>query len=331
MALIISNPKLDVLAIPKSLQPFLKEYQDLAPLELPAELPPMRDIQHNIDFQPVARFIISKEDIHTDSKKVQVVLEWKSPTTAGKHNEVANALTRNSILLIALSIKLSNFDRLWERYPIDVDFGEIGYVAQLFFNEIVRLRGVPKTITSDCDVKFVSHFWKMLWLKFGTKLQYSSSYHPQTNGQTEVVNRTLGNMLPSFSIDKPKQWDIFLPQVEFAYNSMMNRTTGLSPFAIVYITLSNHTTDLLPLKDSTNAKVDSFAEYTYGKLMPKKLGPFQIIKKLGDNAYIINLPSELKISSTFNVADLCPYYPPDDAPTALCNLKDGFSSSGKNW
>jgi hypothetical protein len=107
------------------------------------------------------------------------------------------------------------------------------HVAELFFKEIVRLHGLPKSIISDRDSKFVGYFWKTLWKKMGTKLNFSSTFHPQTDGQTEVVNRSLGNLLRCLVGNKPSNWEMVLAQAEFAYNNSVNRSTGKTPFEIV--------------------------------------------------------------------------------------------------
>ncbi|GJT18788.1 RNA-directed DNA polymerase [Tanacetum coccineum] len=107
-------------------------------------------------------------------------------------------------------------------------------VSRLYFAEIVKLHGIPKTLTFDRDVKFVSHFRRTLWTRLGSKLQFNSSHHPQTDGQTKVVNQRLSNLLRSLIGDNAKQWDLILPQVKFAYNRSVNRTTYKSPFEVVY-------------------------------------------------------------------------------------------------
>ena len=80
----------------------------------------------------------------------------------------------------------------------------------------------------------MGHFWRNLLKKLGTNLNFSSTYHPQTNGQTKVVNRSLVNILRSLVSEHPKQWDQVLAHAEFAYNDSPNRSTGLSPFQILH-------------------------------------------------------------------------------------------------
>ena len=107
-------------------------------------------------------------------------------------------------------------------------------IAQLFSDEIVRIHGLPKSIVSDRDSKFLSHFWKSLWRLLGTKLIFSTSHHPQTDGQTEVVNRILGALLRSLVSKGGRNWDMKLAHAEFANNRTPSRTTKYSPFEVVY-------------------------------------------------------------------------------------------------
>ena len=80
----------------------------------------------------------------------------------------------------------------------------------------------------------MSHFWKTLWKKLGTNTSFGSAYHPQIDGQTKVVNRTLGNLLRCLTKEYGQTWDVIISQVEYAYNDSKNRTTGKSPFEIIY-------------------------------------------------------------------------------------------------
>jgi hypothetical protein len=134
---------------------------------------------------------------------------------------------------------------------------DASHVADLFFREIVRLHGVPKTIVSDRDTKFLSYFWKTLWAKLGTKLLFSTTCHPQTDGQTEVVNRTLSTMLRAVLKKNLKLWEDCLPHVEFAYNRAVHSTTNSCPFEIVYGFKPHTPMDLLPLPLQEQVNLDA--------------------------------------------------------------------------
>jgi hypothetical protein len=108
------------------------------------------------------------------------------------------------------------------------------HIANLFFKEVIRVHGLPKSIVLDRDTKFIGNFWRTLWKKLGTNLAYNLAYHPQMDGQTELVNRSSRGLLRSLVTEHHSQWDHILPQAEFSYNDSVNRSTGQSPFQVVY-------------------------------------------------------------------------------------------------
>jgi transposase InsO family protein len=92
-------------------------------------------------------------------------------------------------------------------------------LAELYITRIVCLHGVPKKIVSDRGTKFTSKFWEKLHKSMDTKLNFSSAYHPQTDGQTERVNQVLEDMLRACALKDNQSWDKCLPYVEFSYNN----------------------------------------------------------------------------------------------------------------
>ncbi|XP_019435366.1 PREDICTED: uncharacterized protein LOC109341851, partial [Lupinus angustifolius] len=180
------------------------------------------------------------------------------------------------------------------------------HIADLFFKEVVRLHGLPRSIVSDRDTKFLSHFWRTLWGKLGTKLLFSTTCHPQTDGQTEVVNRTLTTLLRAIIKKNIKSWEECLPHVEFAYNRATHSTTRMSPFEIVYGFQPLTPLDLLPVPLVwVYMRKERFPAQRKSKLQPRGDGPFRVLERINNNAYKLDLPGEYgNISATFNVADL---------------------------
>ncbi|KAJ8469437.1 hypothetical protein ONZ45_g16890 [Pleurotus djamor] len=107
-------------------------------------------------------------------------------------------------------------------------------VAELLFDRIYRLHGLPSFIVSDRDVWFTSRFWQRLHELIGTELRMSSAYHPQTDGATERANRTITQMIRQCVSPSQKDWVTRLPAIEFAINMAKSGSTGYSPFFLNY-------------------------------------------------------------------------------------------------
>ncbi|KAK1601998.1 hypothetical protein QYE76_027103 [Lolium multiflorum] len=315
----------DLTNIPSSLLSLLKEFQDVFPDELPHGLPPLRGIEHRIDLIPGAP-LPNRAAYRTnpeDTKEIQ--------------RQIQDLLAKG---------------------------------------EIVRLHGVPRSIVSDRDVKFMSYLWKTLMAKFNVKLLFSSSSHPQTDGQTEVVNRSLSTLLRVLVKKNLKAWEDCIPHAEFAYNRAKHSTTMRSPFMVVYGFEPPTAIDLLPLPlhEQVNMDIDKRAQYMKklhedtrttieqqvlrqatrlnlkkkarifnegdlvwihlrkdrfpqernSKLKPRGDGPFKVLKRINDNAYVVDIPtSKYLVSNTFNVSDLSPYHGDEENIESRTTLSQG--------
>jgi IS30 family transposase len=106
--------------------------------------------------------------------------------------------------------------------------------AEIYMDHIVRLHGISKTIISDRGTQFVARFWEQLHECLGTKLIRSSSYHPQTDGQTERINQILEDMLRASILHFDKSWDKCFSLAEFSYNNSYQTSLKMAPFDALY-------------------------------------------------------------------------------------------------
>jgi hypothetical protein len=107
-------------------------------------------------------------------------------------------------------------------------------LAELYIARIVSLHGVPKVIVSDRGSQFTSRFWNSLHEALGTKLSFSTAYHPQTRGQTERVNQILEDMLRACVLSYGTKWEDCLPFAEFSYNNSYQTSLQMAPFEALY-------------------------------------------------------------------------------------------------
>ncbi|GJZ46451.1 putative nucleotidyltransferase, ribonuclease H [Tanacetum coccineum] len=117
--------------------------------------------------------------------------------------------------------------------PIRKDY-PISRLAEMFQEEIVLLHGTPSAIVSDRDLRFTSRFWKGLQKAWGTRLKFSTAFHPETDGQSERTIQTLEDMLPSCALEWTGNWDDYICLVEFAYNNSWHASIKCAPFEMLY-------------------------------------------------------------------------------------------------
>ncbi|KAH9302443.1 hypothetical protein KI387_014026 [Taxus chinensis] len=111
---------------------------------------------------------------------------------------------------------------------------EAADVAQVFYTGIFRLHGLPKNIISDRDKIFMSTFWQEIFRLASTELTPSTSYHPQTDGQTEIVNKWIEGYLRSYVTGHQQAWIRWLHMGEYCYNTTYQMSIGMTPFRALY-------------------------------------------------------------------------------------------------
>jgi len=230
--------------------------------------------------------------------------------------------------------------------------------ASLFFDNIVRLHGMPKDIVSDRGSVFTSDFWKHYTKRFGTGLSMSTAFHPQSDGQTERLNRVLEDMLRNYVNPTCDDWDVYLACAEFAVNNAVNKSTGHTPFYLNFgehpptpltvdlpgpfprtaeeVTLRIHSAikDAKVLLEAAQSRAKAYADtqrrdvtFAVGdrvllstknlklrvkqntKLLPKFVGPLDIVSRVGPVAYKLELPSTWSVHPVFHVSLLKKFVP----------------------
>ncbi|GJY68236.1 putative reverse transcriptase domain-containing protein [Tanacetum coccineum] len=208
-------------------------------------------------------------------------------------------------------------------------------LAKIYIDEIVARHGVPVSIISDRDGRFTSRCWQTVQKALGTRLDMSTAYHPQTDGQSERTIQTLEDMLRACVIDFGGSWDVHLPLAEFSYNNSYHSSIRCAPFEALYgrkcrspvlwaeigessligPELVQETTDkVMLIKEKLKAARDRQKSYAdnrskplefEGKLASRYVGPFEILERIGPVAYRLRLLEELSgVHDTFHVSNL---------------------------
>ncbi|GKC65911.1 putative reverse transcriptase domain-containing protein [Tanacetum coccineum] len=209
-------------------------------------------------------------------------------------------------------------------------------LARLYLNEIVARHDVLISIISDHDSRFTPRFLQSMQEALGTRLDMSTAYHPQTDGQSERTIQTLEDMLRACVLEFRGSWDVHLPLVEFSYNNSYDSGAEIGEGQLIGSELVQETTEkILQIKDRLKDARDRQKSYAdrrrkplefnvgdyallkvspwkgvvhfgkKGKLAPRFVGTFEIIKKVGPVADMLDFPEELDgFHDTFHVSNL---------------------------
>ncbi|WVZ70308.1 hypothetical protein U9M48_018983, partial [Paspalum notatum var. saurae] len=231
----------------------------------------------------------------------------------------------------------SKFTKVAHFIPIKTTYTE-AKLAELYMSRIVYLHGVHKKIVSGRGTQFTSHFWNHLHESMDTKSNFSSAYHPQTDGQTERTNQILEDMLRVCALQYETSWDKSLPYAEFSYNKSYQASVKMTPFQTLYARQCR-----MPLQWDQPVRSNfpfAIGDYVYlkvssirglrrfkvkGKLAPRCIGPFKIVDRKGEDAYQLELPDRLAgVHDVFHVSQLkkCLRVPEEQLQMDDLNVQD---------
>nr|GEW59810.1 putative reverse transcriptase domain-containing protein [Tanacetum cinerariifolium] len=211
-------------------------------------------------------------------------------------------------------------DRLTEYayfLPMREDY-KMDRLARLYLNEIVASHGVPNLIISGHDSCFTSTFWQSMQEALGTRLDMSTTYHPQTDSLSECTIQSLEDMLRACVLDFIGSWDVHLSLVEFSYNNSYHSSVRCAMFEALYgrkfcspiMWAEVREGQLIgpELVQETTEKISQKGVVRFGKkgkLAPRFVGPFKIVKKVGPVAYWLDFLEELNdVHDTFHMLNL---------------------------
>jgi hypothetical protein len=252
-------------------------------------------------------------------------------------------------------------------------------LAELYMARIVCLHGVPKKIVSDHGSQFTSWYWKKLHESLDTRLNFSSAYHPQTDGQTERTNQVLEDMLRACALKHGGSWDKSFPYAEFSYNNSYQASLKMSLFEALYgrkcrtplywvqtgerqffgpEIIQEAEEQVHQIRENlrtTQSRQKSYADtwrrllefkegdHVYLKVSPLQgmwrfkvkgklstcfIGPFLILKRVGEVAYQLELPDHLAdVHDVFHVSQLkkCLRVPEEQLPMEDLSVQDDLT------
>ncbi|GJX62079.1 putative reverse transcriptase domain-containing protein [Tanacetum coccineum] len=158
-------------------------------------------------------------------------------------------------------------------------------LTRQYLKEVVSRHGVPVSIISDRDGRFVSQFWQSLQEAFGTQLDMSTAYHPETDGQSERTIQTLEDMLRACVMDFGKGWDRHLPLIEFSYNNSYHTSIKAAPFEALYEKIIQIKHRLQASRDRQKCYADKRRkplEFQVGDKVMLKVSPWKGVIRFGN-------------------------------------------------